>query len=138
MHFTATNCYTYRMKIRIYYEDTDAGGIVYHTNYIKYCERARSELFFERDMMPGEGNKWGFVVRKLEADFLGSASLGDMLDVKTSVVDFKKSSFTLLQEIFLEEKKIFSMEVMLVYVEEGKPRRIPEYLMDVLTEFSAS
>jgi len=43
------------MKIRVYYEDTDAGGIVYHANYIKYCERARSEHFFARGVMPGDG-----------------------------------------------------------------------------------
>ena len=114
------------MKIRIYYEDTDAGGIVYHTNYIKYCERARSEHFFSRDMMPGEGDKWGFVVRKMDIDFLGSAVLGDLIEVKTSILEFKRSNLILLQEIFLKDKKIFSAEVMLVYVEKGKPRRIPE------------
>ncbi|MEN8727803.1 MAG: acyl-CoA thioesterase, partial [Sulfurovum sp.] len=44
------------MKIRVYYEDTDAGGIVYHTNYIKYCERARSEIFFQRGKKPTLGD----------------------------------------------------------------------------------
>ena len=71
------------MQMRVYYEDTDAGGIVYHTNYIKYCERARSEHFFVKNMMPGEGSQYGFVVRKINADFLGSARLGDILKVKT-------------------------------------------------------
>lgn len=121
------------MKIRIYYEDTDAGGIVYHTNYIKYCERARSEHFFSKNMMPGEGSKWGFVVRKMNIDFLGSAVLGDMLEVRTSVQEFKKSSLTLLQEIYKGDVKLFSAEVMLVYIEDGKPRRIPEHLADVMS-----
>ena len=124
------------MKVRIYYEDTDAGGIVYHTNYIKYCERARSEHFFSRGMLPGEGDKFGFVVRKINADFLGSAVLGDILEVQTSIIDSKKSSVTLLQEITKENKILFSMEVLLVYVEEGKPRRIPEHLADILMDFS--
>jgi acyl-CoA thioester hydrolase len=124
------------MKVRIYYEDTDAGGIVYHTNYIKYCERARSEHFFSRGMMPGEDNKYGFVVRKIDADFLGSARLGDLLEVRTSVEEFKKSSLILLQEIYKEETKLFSMKVMLVYVEAGKPRRIPEKLENILLDFS--
>ena len=53
------------MKIRVYYEDTDAGGIVYHANYIKYCERARSELFFEKNMIPTEGDRSSFVVRRI-------------------------------------------------------------------------
>ena len=124
------------MKVRIYYEDTDAGGIVYHTNYIKYCERARSEHFFTRGIMPGEDNKSGFVVRKIDADFLGSAVLGDLIEVTTSVIGSKKSSITLLQEIYKEDKKLFSMEVLLVYVEAGKPRRIPEKLENILMDFS--
>lgn len=124
------------MKVRIYYEDTDAGGIVYHTNYIKYCERARSEHFFSRGMMPGEGDRYGFVVRKINADFLGSAVLGDILEVKTSMIDTKKSSITLLQEISRENEKLFSMEVLLVYVEAGKPRRIPEHLLNILQELN--
>ena len=114
------------MKIRVYYEDTDAGGIVYHTNYIKYCERARSEYFFRQGMMPGEGNRSGFVVREIKASFLATATLGDMLEVKSRMVSSKNSSVVLLQEIFKEEVKVFSMEVILVYIEEGKPRRIPE------------
>ena len=124
------------MKIRIYYEDTDAGGIVYHTNYIKYCERARSEHFFSRGMMPGEGDRYGFVVRKINADFLGSAVLGDMLEVKTSIIDATKSSITLLQEITRAEQKLFSMEVLLVYIEAGKPRRIPKDLLNILQELN--
>lgn len=124
------------MKIRIYYEDTDAGGIVYHTNYIKYCERARSEHFFRHDMMPGEGDKSGFVVRNLKADFLATATLGDILEVKTSIQEEKKSSVTLLQEIFKGEMKVFSMEVLLVYVEAGKPKRIPESMHEIFAEIS--
>ena len=70
------------MKIRIYYEDTDAGGIVYHTNYIKYCERARSEAFFEAGLnFTKEGGY--FVVSALEAKFLASAVLGDEVFVRT-------------------------------------------------------
>lgn len=124
------------MKIRVYYEDTDAGGIVYHTNYIKYCERARSEHFFSRGMMPGEGDRYGFVVRKIHADFLGSAVLGDMLEVKTSIIGATKSSITLLQEITRADQKLFSMEVLLVYIEAGKPRRIPEHLLNILQELN--
>ena len=114
------------MKIRVYYEDTDAGGIVYHTNYIKYCERARSEMFFERDMIPGIGSHSGFVVRNIKADFLATATLGDLLKVNSHILTIKASSVVMLQEIVKEQKKIFTMEVVLVYVEEGKPARIPD------------
>ena len=114
------------MKIRVYYEDTDAGGIVYHTNYIKYCERARSELFFNNNMLPINGEKSGFVVRKIDADFLGSAVLGDMLSIKSRLIEIKRTSAVLRQEVFKEEEKLFGMDIVLVYMERGKITRIPE------------
>ena len=119
------------MLIRVYYEDTDAGGIVYHTNYIKYCERARSELFFEKGLTPTEGDGF-FVVRNINANFLGTAILGDMLSVTTKLVKKKNSSLTLKQSIFKEEKLVFDMELVLVFVREGRPSRIPESMMEIL------
>lgn len=123
------------MKIRVYYEDTDAGGIVYHTNYIKYCERARSELFFERGMKPTLGHNSGFVVRDIKASFLATSKLGDTLEVTTKILTLKRSSLVLLQEVWKEEIKIFSMEVVLVYIDEGKPCRIPEVFEDIFASF---
>ena len=120
------------MKIRVYYEDTDAGGIVYHANYIKYCERARSEIFFEHGMMPGNGAESGFVVRDIKASFLATSTLGDMLEVTSEILTQKNSSMVLLQEIFKEGKKVFSMEVVLVYIAEGRPNRIPKAFTEVL------
>ena len=123
------------MKIRIYYEDTDLGGIVYHTNYIKYCERARSEVFFQRDMMPTLGEESGFVVRNINANFIATSTLGDMLDVTTKILTMKSSSILLLQEVWKEEVKVFSMEIVLVYIEKGKPLRIPEVFRDIFKAF---
>ena len=123
------------MKIRVYYEDTDAGGIVYHTNYIKFCERARSEIFFERDMIPSQSDTSGFVVRDLKAGFLATSTLGDTLDVTSKVLTLKGTSLVLLQEVWKEEVKVFSMEVVLVYVDKGKPCRIPEVFSDIFKEF---
>ncbi len=123
------------MKLRVYYEDTDAGGIVYHTNYIKYCERARSEIFFERNMKPTLGDNSGFVVRDLKARFLATSALGDTLEVTTKVLTHKRTSIVLLQEVWKEEVKIFSMEVILVYVDGGKPCRIPEEFEDIFKAF---
>ena len=119
------------MKIRVYYEDTDTGGIVYHTNYIKFCERARSEMFFERGMVPSQSDESGFVVRNLSANFLTTSKLGDMLDVTSNIVTLKNSSLTLLQEVWKKDEKIFSMEVVLVYVDKGKPSRIPKVFSEV-------
>ena len=120
------------MNIRVYYEDTDAGGIVYHTNYIKYCERARSEVFFQHEKIPNDGEKSGFVVRNINADFLGSAVLGDMLKVTTKLLKQKSASLVLLQSVLKEEKVIFKMEITLVFVRNGRPKAIPENLLDIL------
>ena len=123
------------MKIRVYYEDTDLGGIVYHSNYIKYCERARSEVFFQKNMSPTLGENSGFVVRNIEADFLATATLGDMLTVTTSVLSVKNSSTVLLHEIWKEKVKVFSMKVVLVYISQGKPYRIPDIFKEVFETY---
>jgi len=123
------------LKIRIYYEDTDAGGIVYHTNYIKYCERARSEIFFQKGIKPTLGDKRGFVVRDIKASFLATSTLGDILDVTTKILTLKNSSLVLLQEVWKEEVKVFIMEVVLVYIDKGKPCRIPEEFRDIFKAF---
>ena len=120
------------MKIRVYYEDTDAGGIVYHTNYIKYCERARSEVFFQQEQLPSDGEKSGFVVRNINADFLGTAILGDMLEVTTEILQRKSASLVLLQSVLKEEKVIFKMEITLVFIRDGRPKAIPENLYAIL------
>ena len=120
-----------KMKIRIYYEDTDAGGIVYHTNYIKYCERARSELFFSQGIKPLAGEASGFIVSNLNADFLSSATLGDMLEVKSHILELKRTTMLLKQEIYKEEQRIFSMEIKLAYIAKGKVSRIPPHFLEL-------
>lgn len=119
------------MKIRVYYEDTDAGGIVYHTNYIKYCERARSEIFFEKGEIPTHDDKSGFVVRHIDANFLGMAILGDVLEVRSEVIKKKNASVYIKQSIFKEGKKVFEMDVQLVFVLNGRPAIIPQHLYNV-------
>jgi len=103
------------VKIRVYYEDTDMGGVVYHSNYLNFCERARSEAFFVRGMSPVFKNGH-FVARRLNAEFYTSAKLGDMLEIKTELLEMKAASFTLKQTIFREEKKIFELDIVLVYL----------------------
>ncbi len=120
------------MKIRVYYEDTDAGGIVYHSRYLNFCERARSEEFFRRGMMPEGEDGSGFVVRHIEADFLGMAKLGDWLEVRNRLLEEKRSSVLLEQKIYREDEEIFTMIVQLVYVVRGRPKRIPDNLLEII------
>lgn len=112
------------MLIRVYYEDTDTGGVVYHSNYLNFCERARSEAFFSRGLSPVLQNGH-FVARRVEADFIKSAKLGDELNVETRLIEMRAASFKLLQTIFKEEKKIFELSITLAYISfEGSPQKI--------------
>ena len=114
------------MQIRIYYEDVDAGGIVYHSNYLNYCERARSEKFFEQGLSPIVAPNSHFVVRKMECEFISSAKFGDIIDISTQLIELKKVSFILKQTIKVKDKIVFEATIMLVLVNNGKPKRIDE------------
>lgn len=120
-------------KVRIYYEDTDCGGIVYHTNYIKYCERARSEMFFSSNKLP-HSNNIGLVVRSLKADFLSSARLGDLLEVRSEIIKLGNSSLIMKQEIFKNEALLFSCEVKLACIDviNQKIAKIPQHILEIL------
>jgi len=120
------------MTFRVFYDDTDSGGVMYHTNYIKYCERARSELMFQADITMDDKNGY-FIVKSLEADFIKSAILGDILRVKTKLISHKKASAILLQEIFKDDIKIFELTVTIVYMQNGKIRAIPDEKLAIIS-----
>ncbi len=103
------------MKIKIYYKHTDLGGIVYHSNYIDFCEMARSELFFEKGLSPVIGG-CHFAVKSIKCDFVAPATLGDELEVKTEVKKIKSASVELYHEILKSDKLIFKAEVILVFL----------------------
>ena len=112
------------MKIRVYYEDTDLGGVVYHSNYLNFCERARSEAFFSKGLSPilESGH---FVARKIVADYFRSAKLGDVLEITTTLKEMKAASFTLIQTVFKEDKKLFELQITLAYIDfEGRVQKI--------------
>lgn len=108
------------MKMRVYYEDTDAGGVVYHSNYLKFCERARSELFFELYPHIFDAQKGHFLLSKANCSFLKPAKLGDMLDIQSSLIRLKNASLVIKQEIFRQEIKLFSAEFTLVFIKNEK------------------
>ena len=124
------------MKIRIYYENTDAGGIVYHANYLKFCERARSEFFFQKGLTPVVGDAQ-FVVRKMDCDFLSSAFFADIVEVFTEVDEIKKASMILTQEIKRDDTVLFRTKVTVVLAQNGKPKRIDRNIKDMLQSLFA-
>lgn len=123
----------HEFPVRVYYEDTDAGGVVYHANYIKFTERARTEfirtLGFECSRIEKDLGIL-FVVRHLEADYFIPARLDDMLRVKTSVAKVKNTSFVLRQSVYKGEDLLCDMHVTLVCVDTAqfKPVKIPQDL----------
>ena len=126
----------HELDIRVYYEDTDAGGIVYYANYFKFCERGRTELlraagFENKPLMDREG--FMFVVRKLEADYLAPAFLDDIVTMKTSLSAMNNASFAMKQSLYKHDQLIFEANVTLVCVtKSGKPTRVPDYLRKAL------
>lgn len=123
------------MKIRIYYEDTDAGGVVYHSNYLKFCERARSEIFFQNDTQIFDKDLGHFLLTKANCNFLKSAFLGDILEVKTHLVRLKKASMIIKQEIYKNEDKIFEAEFTLAFIKAGKVAIIEDKFIKILSAF---
>ena len=120
------------MTARVYYDDTDAGGVMYHTNYIKYCERARSEMVFEKNITMDDKNGY-FLVKALEANYIKPVVLGDIIKIQTKLISSKKASAILLQEIYKEDIKVFELTVTIVYMQEGKIRAIPKEKLDIIS-----
>ena len=122
----------HELPIRVYYEDTDAGGIVFYANYLKFAERGRTEYLRtigHENSAIKEQKGVLIVVRRLEADYHNAALLDDLLSVRTAVDELKNSSFTMTQEIYRDGDLLFSMKVLLVCVNADKrPVRIPDDL----------
>ncbi|RXK14247.1 acyl-CoA thioester hydrolase [Halarcobacter mediterraneus] len=123
------------MKIRIYYEDTDIGGVVYYANYLKFCERARSNIFFEKGLSPHQENEF-FVVKKVEADYIKSATFADELEVTSKVISQKSASLEIFHEIFRNEELLFTAKVKLAYLKNFKPTKIPKDILELFSNFN--
>jgi acyl-CoA thioester hydrolase len=120
------------MKLRVYYEETDTGGVVYHSNYLNFCERARSEMFFKNGLSPVLQNGH-FVAKKIEANYITSAKLGDELEVISELLEIKGASFKLCQTIFKDDKKIFELVITLAYITfDAKPQKITQDVKDII------
>lgn len=118
------------MNVRIYYEDTDAAGVVYHANYVKYLERARTEFFREHGFLVAQLAREGFIfpVVRLDLEFRAPAHHDDLLSVETCPVKISGASFTLRQKITrpADGKLVLEGLVTLACVNsELKARRVP-------------
>ena len=130
---------SFNHKIKVYYEDTDAGGVVYYANYLKFLERARSEALSEVGLSNLKIKKdYGalIVVKSCNIDFNKSAHLEDKLEINSFVTSFSKTSFKMSQSIYRKKDNIVKSKVHLVFVnEKGKPIKIPENILKNLKPF---
>ena len=124
----------HRFPVRIYYEDTDAAGIVYYANYLKFAERARSEWlreFTESASLKASG--FVFVVRRCEIDYLLPARLDDLLEVATRVTGFAGATLDLEQTVRRAAADLVVMNVTLACLNSaGRPARLPAALRAAL------
>lgn len=126
--------HVFSLPIRVYFQDTDAGGVVYHASYVNFMERARTEWLREFYGYSNAGlmKEFGvvFVVRSLKLDYLKPALLDDILSVTAQIKDVGRSRITLLQTVMREHEVLTEAEVHLVCVSlEGfKPVSVPEAL----------
>jgi len=130
------------LPVRVYYEDTDFSGAVYHANYLKFCERGRSDCLrllgvhhHEMHWHETEG-RMGFVVRRMVCDFLKPARIDDLLEVETRFREMGGARMELDQKVKRGGETLFSAQVTVVLVDAaGRPKRFPKAMVERLKTF---
>jgi acyl-CoA thioester hydrolase len=123
--------------VRVYWEDTDAGGVVYYANYLKFMERARSEwlraLGVEQDALRDEAGVV-FVVRRVEIDYLAPARFNDQLEVSVSLYESGRASLSVRQELMCGLTRLAEAVVTLACVDavRFKPVKMPQPILQAL------
>jgi acyl-CoA thioester hydrolase len=124
---------TASLTVRVYYEDTDAGGVVYYANYLKYLERARTELLrglgFEQHQLAGEAGL-AFAVRSLSVEYLKPARLDDLLEVATRIEALGRAQVTFAQSVVRAEETLLTATVRVACLDlvRGKATAMPQSL----------
>jgi acyl-CoA thioester hydrolase len=133
------------LPVRVYFEDTDFSGLVYHGSYIRWCERGRSDFLRligndHSALIDGSGGREpsAFVVRRMAIEFLKPARIDEILEVTTRVKETTAATLILDQRIARDGAELFTAEVMVVLVSQsGKPQRLSSTLRDALQEPNA-
>ena len=133
-HYQGQHCF----PIRIYYEDTDSGGIVYYANYLKFAERARTEMLRECGFESRASNDQfglGFVAQRCLAEYRRPARLDDMIEVRTRVDTIRAASISLQQDVYRDDILLVSMAIRLAMIDHKmKPTRLPKMLIEALSQ----
>ena len=126
----------HRLPVRVYYEDTDFSGVVYHANYLRVLERGRTEFLraagVDQSALHAEGEGLTFAVRRMTIDYLRPARMDDVLVIETHTAEVRGASLTLAQRILRGEEVLVTAEVRVAAIIGGRPARIPDELRAVL------
>lgn len=128
----------HRLSVRVYFEDTDAGGIVYYANYLKFAERARTEMMREigyehTDTLENYGTS--FVVKACNVEFAKPGRLDDLLEVETEILIIRGASINLRQKVKRGDEDLVRMDIKLAYISlNGGPIRIPLIVRDRMSD----
>ena len=121
-------------KVKVYYEDTDAGSVVYYANYLKYLERARTEALIKiglSNLKIKDNFKALIMVKSCNIDYKKSAYLEDELNVKSYILSLSKTSFIMSQTIIKDKIVIVEAKIRLVFInQKAKPIKIPKLVVD--------
>ncbi|MDJ0513321.1 MAG: YbgC/FadM family acyl-CoA thioesterase [Methyloceanibacter sp.] len=133
---------THVLPVRVYFEDTDFTGLVYHANFLKFCERGRSDFIRHLGIdhrsleNPEQGEPAVFVVRRVEVDYLRPASIDQVLEVVTWCAQIGGATLTLAQEVRRDDVVLARLKVMVVLVSKaGKPQRLGRLVREALERF---
>ena len=133
---------THVLPVRVYFEDTDFTGLVYHANYLKFCERGRSDFIRNLGIdhrsleNPEQGDPAVFVVRRIEVDYLKPASIDEVLEVVTRCAEIGGATLILSQEVRREALVLARLKVSVVLVSKaGKPQRLGRLVREALERF---
>lgn len=123
-------------QFRVYYEDTDLAGIVYHANFLKFIERGRSDMVAEMGVdqtaLKAEQDIV-FAVRRMQLEFIRPAKFGDLLEVTSFIGPVQGAQFDMSQQVSCEGHVLFDAELTLVGLHsDGRPARLPQSLRDIL------
>tara|TARA_B100001778_G_scaffold102649_1_gene83786 strand:+ start:198 stop:599 length:402 start_codon:yes stop_codon:yes gene_type:complete len=124
-------------EVKVYYEDTDSGGVVYYSNYLKFLERARTEMINSIGLSNKkllEEHKTLIIVKSCNVEYLSPSKLEDRLQIYSSIESINKASFVMIQDIKKDDDLIVKAKIKLVTVNyEGRPIKIPSVLKNKLT-----
>ena len=123
-------------ELRVYYEDTDFSGLVYHASYLRFLERGRIEWLRALGVNQSDTHTQealAFVVRQMRIDFIKPAKMDDILRVETGLNMLSGASLTLNQRILWRETELLTAEVKIAVVQNGVPKRLPAALREALS-----